>query len=263
MKQSIYLAATALTGVAFAASVAGPVYATNPKGEITKSVQNVTAGGTVQAADTHETAVSAKPGDVLKYVITVKNNASGENALVATNVTDNLPVGVELVSDASVKKIEEDFGTIQAGQTVTKEYQVKVVETKDGKRINNKACFHGTTEHKNTELQGCNEAYVLVTVPNDAKTPATTQEDEKKKETESKKNETAEAAKEKKAEVTATTQAANGKADDSAAATQPTADVTALPEAGIGGILMPIAAVFATIGGFVANTLRLKRSIKG
>jgi hypothetical protein len=79
-------------------------------------------------------------------------------------MTDTLPAGVELVSDASTRIISADLGTIKPGQTITKEYVVKVTATQDG-LIQNKACFTGNSLVNDNAQSGCDVADVSVTVP--------------------------------------------------------------------------------------------------
>lgn len=174
MKKLHMIAATGATSVVIAASVASPVYAWHPKGQIVKSVQNVTSGSALSDANTASSAVVAKPGDTLKYVIVVSNigtaSSNGMNDMAQTVLNDTLPSGVALVSDASKRQITENLGTIKPGLSVTKEYTVKVVATTEGV-IENKACFTGdSTAHDNPQA-GCDTADVKVTVPSTPVTP--------------------------------------------------------------------------------------------
>jgi len=158
---------------------ASPALAWHPKGEITKYVQNQTTGSALSDANTAAQAVTAKPGDVLKYVIEVRNtgaaSSNGSNDMAFTKLTDTLPAGVELVSNPSQRTISENLGTIKPGQKVTKEYQVKVTSKTDGDVITNKACFTGDSEVKDNPQSGCDNAVVKVSVPEEQKpeTPVT------------------------------------------------------------------------------------------
>lgn len=167
MKAVSVLATAGVTGVLTAATVSATALAWHPKGVITKSVMNQTTGSALSDANNAASAVSAKPGDVLKYVIEVRNDgATGQyNEMHFTKLTDTLPAGVELVSDASKRSITEDLGTIKPGEKVTKEYLVKVTSTKDGDLIENQACFTGDSEVKDNPQKGCDVADVKVTVP--------------------------------------------------------------------------------------------------
>src|SRR3546814_385735 len=98
MKKSYLLGASLLAGVIVASAMSTSVLAWHPKGQIKKFVQS-------QDANTVQTAVSAKPGDVLKYTIEVSNvgqsDNRGYNDMHYTVLTDTLPTGVELVSNPS------------------------------------------------------------------------------------------------------------------------------------------------------------------
>lgn len=175
MKKITMIAATGVTGIALATAVVSPAFAWHPKGQIVKSVQNVTTGSALSDANTAAAAVAAKPGDTLKYVIVVSNvgdqDKSGGNDMAGTVMTDNLPAGVELASNPSQRQITENLGTIKPGKSVTKEYLVKVTAQQDGV-IENKACYTGdSTVHDNPQ-KGCDTANIKVTVPPAPVTPA-------------------------------------------------------------------------------------------
>lgn len=177
MKRITVLAAASVTGVALALSVASPAFAWHPKGTIVKYVQNQTAGGALSDANDAAHAVSAKPGDVLKYVVEVSNigaaDSHGYNDMTKTVMTDNLPAGVQLINAPSQTKISEDLGTLKPGQKVTKVYLVKVVADKDGTLLENQACFTGNSKANDNAQKGCDVADVKVTVPTPPATPTT------------------------------------------------------------------------------------------
>jgi len=161
---------SAAVAVVVAASNVASVYAWHPKGQITKSVQNQTTGSALSDANSASAAVSAKPGDVLKYVITVKNTAAPAdkqyNDLAFIKMTDTLPSGVELVANPASRTISEDLGSLTPGKSVTREYLVKVVTSvKNAQVIENKACFTGDSVVKDNPQAGCDTANVKVTVP--------------------------------------------------------------------------------------------------
>lgn len=175
MKKFTMIAATGVTGIALATAVVSPAFAWHPKGQIVKSVQNVTTGSALSDANTAAAAVAAKPGDTLKYTIVVSNtgdkDSSGGNDMAGTVMTDTLPAGVELVSNPSQRQITENIGTVKPGQKVTKEYTVKVTAQQNG-TIENIACFTGdSTVHDNPQ-KGCDSAVINVTVPSAPVTPA-------------------------------------------------------------------------------------------
>jgi uncharacterized repeat protein (TIGR01451 family) len=169
--------AAAVFSVVIASSVISPAYAWHPQGKITKSVQNMTAGGEAKPADSATTAVAAKPGDILQYTIEVHNAAAPAdkqyNDLAHVVMTDTLPAGVELVSDPALRTIKVDMPVILPGNSVVKQYQVKVTDKTDGKVIENKACFTGDSVVKDNPQKGCDTANVKVTVPVVPATPAT------------------------------------------------------------------------------------------
>jgi uncharacterized repeat protein (TIGR01451 family)/LPXTG-motif cell wall-anchored protein len=170
------LFAAVSASVVTAAIVASPALAWHPKGVIVKYVQNVTTGTAQSDANDAAHAVAAKPGDILKYTIEVRNDGAaderGWNDMAKTTMTDTLPAGVELVSAAATRTITADLGTVQAGKKVVREYTVKVTASKDG-IITNKACFTGETTNNETQnaQQGCDTAVVNVTVPQTPVTP--------------------------------------------------------------------------------------------
>lgn len=154
---------------------AAQALAWHPEGKIVKKVQNVTQKGALNDANDANSAVAAKPGDILNYVITVSNaqtNDDGKNDMTNTVLKDTLPEGVELVSNASARTITENLGTLKPKQSVTKEYQVKVTASKDAV-ITNKACFTGNTAVNDNPQQGCDNAVVKVTVPKEEPKPET------------------------------------------------------------------------------------------
>lgn len=173
MKVSKLLAVASVTGVVAASAIATPALAWHPKGMIKKSVQNQTTSSPLSDANDAATAVAAKPGDILKYVIEVRNDgAAGKtNEMHFTKLTDTLPAGVQLVSDPQKRDITEDLGVIKPGEKVTKEYLVKVTSSKDADLIENKACFTGDSEVKDQPQKGCDVANVKVNVPKEQPKP--------------------------------------------------------------------------------------------
>jgi len=176
MKKVPLLATASLTTL-LAVAMSAPAYAWHPAGTIIKTVQNQTAGGAAADANDASTAVSAAPGDTLVYSITVSNKgeaaANGNNDMAATQLTDTLPAGIELVSNSTQRTITEDFGTITPGKSVTKTYSVKVTSTTDGDVITNKACFEGNSTIGDSKQSGCDTAVVKVKVPATPTTPTT------------------------------------------------------------------------------------------
>lgn len=176
MKTKATLITLGLASVIVLSAVTTPVFAWKPKGVIIKQVQNVTTGSVLSDADTTASAIAAKPGDTLKYVIEVRNDgtpdSSGHNDMAKTVLKDTLPTGVELVSQPSMRQITENLGVLKPGQKVTKEYLVKVTATKNGP-LTNTACFTGDSKADDNPQSGCNPAVVTVTVPTSPETPVT------------------------------------------------------------------------------------------
>lgn len=159
-------------GIIAAGALAQPVFAWHPKGVIVKKVQNITSGSELADADTAAQAVAAKPGDILKYVVTVSNEgdraSNGDNDMVKTTVTDTLPAGVELADGSGTRTVTANLGRLKPGESKSKEFTVKVTAATDG-TIENTACFTGDSGANDNPQEGCNPANVTVTVP---ETPA-------------------------------------------------------------------------------------------
>jgi len=155
----------------------------HPQGKISKFVANETTGGPSVDANTSKTGVAAKPGDILRYTITVRNDgeaaSNGYNDLAFVVITDNLPAGVALQSNPAQRKISETIpGVVKPGKSITKEYKVTVTATEAGD-VTNTACFTGDSTNKDKEQQGCDDAIVTVKVekkPEVPKPPVTPQQ---------------------------------------------------------------------------------------
>ena len=168
-----------LTLAAASLTIAQPALAWHPKIDVIKKVQNVTAGTALSDANTNAVAVSAKPGDTLKYVIEISNPAEAAqnewNDLHYTVMTDELPAGIELVNNPAQRKITENIGVILPGAKVTKEYLVKVTSKSNGAYVDNKACADGDSKVRDTNPKphDCDNAIIKITVPEEPKTPET------------------------------------------------------------------------------------------
>jgi uncharacterized repeat protein (TIGR01451 family) len=171
----VRVTAAALTTAALVLGVAGPLAAWHPQAKIKKEVMNQTSGSALVDANDAGSAVATKPGDVLKYVITVSNVGApadnGMNDMAKTVMTDSLPAGVELVSNASQRKITENLGLVKPGQSVTKEYLVKVTSQTDGAVVTNEACVDGNSTANDNPQHQCDKAVVKVNVPEVPQTP--------------------------------------------------------------------------------------------
>ncbi len=168
MKISTVLLSAGIIGALTITGLSSTAFAWHPDGQITKKVQNVTTGGALSEADTKETAVAAKPGDTLKYVIEVRNDGKPDsknyNDLAKIVMKDTLPAGIVLASNPAQRDITENHDLIKPGKSKVWEYLVKVTATKDG-LITNTACFTGDSTVNDNPQKGCNPAVVTVTVP--------------------------------------------------------------------------------------------------
>jgi uncharacterized repeat protein (TIGR01451 family) len=229
MKVTKILALASIAGIAAAGIMTAPALAWHPKGVITKYVQNQTAGGELVDANDKDSAVNAKPGDTLRYVIEIRNsgekNDKGSNDMYFTKLADTLPAGVELISDPAKRQITEEIGIIKAGEKVTKEYLVKVTSTKDADLIKNEACFTGDSQVKDNPQKGCDIADVTVTVPKEAP--------KEEPKTEAPKTETPQV---KAAET--------------------------LPSTGASGLIAPVAAVGSGVAAYAGRLFTIKRRQK-
>ncbi|HEX8227665.1 MAG TPA: hypothetical protein VF572_07395 [Candidatus Saccharimonadales bacterium] len=240
MNKFYTLSSAVVLSVAVAGSVVAPAYAWHPEGKITKSVQNMTSGGQAKDANTAETAVIAKPGDILQYTIEVTNvakpAANNWNDLAHGVITDKLPEGVELVSDPSVREIKATMPTILPGNGFTKQFQVKVTGTTDGKIVENIACYTADSLVKDNPQKGCDTANVKVAVPVTPVVEAPA------------------------APVTPAPAPVTPVQETPAKGGGELAEPTVLPEAGVGSTAI-VTAVAATVFGFLASRLRNVRRL--
>lgn len=176
MKVRLTLLTAGLIGIISVAGLASTAFAWHPKGVISKKVENLTTGSGLSEADSSLSAVAAKPGDTLLYVITVSNTGApannGDDDMAHTVMTDTLPDGISLVSNPDQRTITEDLGTITPGKSVTKQYTVTVTAA-TSTTIDNTACFTGNSIVNDNPQQGCNSAFVSVTVPPTPMAPVT------------------------------------------------------------------------------------------
>lgn len=174
MSKTTYLAATG-AALVLATSFATTALAWHPEGKITKEVQNVTLNSAYADANDANTAVVARPGDVLRYRMTVVNPAPAAdrqyNDLTKIKVTDTLPAGVSVASGSK----DKDFGSTVVVPQATKsngtksvsyEFTVKVADSVADKTvICNTATFNGNSVNNDAPRSGSDKACVKVTVP--------------------------------------------------------------------------------------------------
>ena len=130
-----------------------------PFGQIFKRVTDVTKDpNTKFAADDAAHAADVNSGDTLRYDVTITNNGTSDMSNIV--MTDNLPAGVTLISNPSLRDISTtNFGTIAANQSKVFTITVKATSTTDGDVITNKACF---TADQNQS--GCDTAVIKIHV---------------------------------------------------------------------------------------------------
>ncbi len=134
-----------------------PVYPQNkPFGQIYKRV--MLADGSTEAADDRAHAVTQKHRAEFKYTIVVTNN--GHAPMTNVVITDDLPAGVELISNPGKRRIEANLGTINVGSGKAYTLTMRVTSKTNGQYINNNACFTADRGQK-----GCNNAYIKVSAP--------------------------------------------------------------------------------------------------
>lgn len=174
MSKLNYLAAS---GAAFvlATAVSTVAFAWHPQGKITKEVQNVTLNSAYADANDGTTAITARPGDVLRYRMTVVNPApvasNQWNDLTKINVTDTLPAGVTLDTGAK----DKNFGSVvvvpqstpgNGTKSVSYVFTVKVnAGVADQSLICNTAKYTGNSITGDAPRSGEDKACVKVTVP--------------------------------------------------------------------------------------------------
>lgn len=168
MKTTKLILTAAIVSTVALATLTSTAFAWHPRGVIIKKVQNTTMGSALSDANTAATAVSAKPGDILRYVIEVRNDgnaaSNGYNDMAKTVMTDTLPAGIELVANPSQRQITENIGLLKPGEKAVKEYAVRVTATQNGTIVNT-ACFTGDSTANDNPQDGCEPAVVKVTVP--------------------------------------------------------------------------------------------------
>ncbi|HET9098317.1 MAG TPA: hypothetical protein VFN51_01750 [Candidatus Saccharimonadales bacterium] len=120
-------------------------------------------------APSDSAALTVHPGDIIQYQIVISNTAApasgGQNDMADTSLSDNLPQGVQLISNPNMISIDEQLGTLTPGQKVVKDYTIKVTDQKDGDVLVNKACFTGNSIVNDSPQSGCSVAEIIVKVP--------------------------------------------------------------------------------------------------
>lgn len=168
MKISTVLLSAGVLGIVATAAAAPTALAWHPEGKITKKVQNITTSGPLVEADIKDDAITAKPGDTLKYVIEVRNDGKPDkknyNDMAKIVMTDTLPDGIALKSNPTQRKLSETHHLLKPGEKKTWEYLVTVTAKTAGD-ITNTACFTGNSTANDNPQDGCNPAVVRVIIP--------------------------------------------------------------------------------------------------
>lgn len=127
---------------------------------IYKHVIDTAKPGTSYAADDAAHAVEVASNGLIQYEITVNNGGTApmENVVL----TDDLPAGVQLVSDPAMRRITANLGTIPAGglKTYTVGLTKGVEVTAASGLIDNVACANATGVQ-----QVCDHAVIKVKAP--------------------------------------------------------------------------------------------------
>lgn len=173
MRKINYLAASG-AALVLATSLSTTALAWHPQGKITKEVQNVTLNSAYADANDANTAIAARPGDVLRYRMTVVNPAPAAerqyNDLTKIKVTDTLPAGVTMDSGSKDKYFGSTVVVPQSSKSgnksVSYEFTVKVNgSVADKTVICNTAVFNGNSIVGDAPRTGSDKACVKVTVP--------------------------------------------------------------------------------------------------
>lgn len=134
--------------------------------KITNTVQNLTLGGPPVDANTSALASNARVGDSLQYSISVTNTSPkgifGGNELTGVKVTDGIQQGVEYSANPAAKTVSIDYGTIPAGTSITRKFEVKVLASASSTVMQNMACYTTTAQFFKASDKGCDTAFTRV-----------------------------------------------------------------------------------------------------
>lgn len=131
-------------------------YAQNPSGVITMTIQDLTTGSTITQSTSYVFAPVVNTGDELQYQVLLSNQGSspGNDQMVNTVVTNQLPAGLSLVSEDNL-----NVGTLDASQQAYLNIFVTVTATSAG-LIQNQACFTGNSITGSSPQSGCATSFV-------------------------------------------------------------------------------------------------------
>jgi uncharacterized repeat protein (TIGR01451 family) len=151
------------------------VQAWHPVGSISKTVQNTNALNVAPVeANTDETAVAVKTGDIVRYTITISNKASannrGYNDLAFIKVTDKVPEGLEAVDNPSQRTISFELDNLVPGKSASKTIDMKVVSKTNKLVVSNEACYTADSLVNDQPQSGCDMAKVRLNIPQTSST---------------------------------------------------------------------------------------------
>ncbi len=142
-----------------------PIPTTYPRGVITVQAQNVTTGGKLS-----DNTVSVRPGDQVRYVVTISNPSKDTN-LVNANVETWLS-GSFNKKDSS-NQIKDQLGTIALNSLVTKEYTLTVNETATFGPTSIESCVNGNNSSATSPVRGCDKLDFKIEAKASDSTPST------------------------------------------------------------------------------------------
>ncbi len=151
------------------------VQAWHPVGAISKTVQNTSAAVAAPVeANTEETAIAVKTGDVVRYTITVSNKATandrGYNDLAFIKVTDKVPEGLESVENPAQRTISFELKNLVPGESASKTVDMKVTATTNKLVVSNEACYTADSLVKDQPQAGCDLAKIRLNIPQTSST---------------------------------------------------------------------------------------------
>lgn len=182
MKKWYLSTVSVITSFAVMLSMSGTAYAWHPQALITKTEQDTTANSNSVSATAAVTVdnksdstvgqqvLTVTPGDIVNYKITINNPANPaanhDNDLANITLTDYLPKGVSLTTQASQSQLVEKLADLAPQQSKTYSYSVNITDQTDGDILTNKACIEGSSANNDvTGLQACTSVTVEVRVP--------------------------------------------------------------------------------------------------
>lgn len=164
MKRMITYISACLTVLMVATVYSVAAHASQPVANISKQVQNVTQGTSLKDANDSYDAITANTGDILKFVVTVKNvgkyDRNGNNDLYNTKVNDTLPDGISPDSGT----LNRSLGQIKPGSYKRYDFTVKVTSSDDSEVLCSVSDLTGSNKTNDQTLKHSDKACVKVMV---------------------------------------------------------------------------------------------------